>query len=41
MTLLPGRVDAQAALAAANPTAIVGGCWRRHPAGSTEHYESW
>jgi len=29
------------ALAATNPTAIVGGCWRRHPAGSTEHYETW
>jgi hypothetical protein len=37
----PGRVAAQAALAAVNPTAIVGGCWRRYPAGSTEHYETW
>jgi hypothetical protein len=37
----PRRVEVQVALATANPTAIVGGCWRRYPAGSTEHYETW
>ena len=37
----PRRLELQAALAMSNPTAIVGGCWKRHPAGSTEHYEWW
>ena len=39
--MLPSRVEAQVALATRHPTAIVGGCWRRHPEGSTEHYERW
>ena len=39
--MLPRRVEAQVALATRHPTALVGGCWRRHPAGSTEHYERW
>lgn len=37
----PTRVELQVALANINPTAIVGGSWKRHPAGSTEHYEKW
>lgn len=39
--MMPGRVAAQVALSLRHPRAIVGGCWRRHPPGSTEHYERW
>jgi len=39
--MMPNRLDLQVPLAAANRTAIVGGCWKRYPSGSTEHYEAW
>jgi hypothetical protein len=39
--MFPTRLEKQLQLAAKNPGAILGGCWKRLPAGSTEHYESW
>ena len=39
--MLTRRVEAQIELLMKNPGAIVGGCWRRHPSGSTCHYEQW
>ena len=39
--MFPTRLEKQLQLAAKNPGAIIGGCWKRLPAGSTEHYESW
>ena len=39
--MTPHRVQTQVACVLRNKDAIVGGSWRRHPAGSTEHYERW
>ena len=39
--MTPRRVETQVACVLRNRRAIVGGSWRRHPAGSTEHYERW
>lgn len=39
--MMPKRMELQVPLAMENPTAIIGGCWRRYPSGSTEHYEAW
>jgi glycosyltransferase involved in cell wall biosynthesis/ectoine hydroxylase-related dioxygenase (phytanoyl-CoA dioxygenase family) len=39
--MMPQRLELQVPLAAENRTAIVGGCWKRYPSGSTEHYEAW
>lgn len=39
--MTPRRVQTQVACVLRNKEAIVGGSWRRHPAGSTEHYERW
>ena len=36
--MMPGRAPRRSRCAT---RAIVGGCWRRHPPGSTEHYERW
>ena len=39
--MLTRRLEAQISLVMKNPGSIVGGCWRRHPLGSTCHYEHW
>ena len=39
--MTPRRVETQVKCVLRNRRAIVGGSWRRHPAGSTEHYERW
>lgn len=39
--MMPQRIEMQVPLAMNNPTAIIGGCWKRYPSGSTEHYEAW
>ena len=39
--MMPRRLELQVPLAVANPRAIIGGCWKRYPSGSTEHYEAW
>ena len=35
------RLEKQIELLVKNPGAILGGCWKRLPAGSTEQYELW
>ena len=39
--MMPNRLEVQVPLAMNNPRAIIGGCWKRYPSGSTEHYEAW
>lgn len=39
--MMPNRMELQVPLAVEHPTAIIGGCWKRYPSGSTEHYEAW
>ena len=39
--MFPTRLEKQIELLVKNPGAILGGCWKRLPAGSTEQYELW